>query len=81
MARLLSKFLDLFYVIYLDNYFTLILLFLMLRKENIGVTGTTRPSGIDFPALFIILRKNQLIKLDWGITVVEIINNVFYISW
>ncbi len=58
MARFLPKFPDSPYVIYLDNYFTSIPLFLMLRKENIGVTGIIKPSGINFPALFIVLRKN-----------------------
>jgi|SRR6266536_912597 len=81
MARLLSKFPDSLYVIYLDNYFTSIPLFSMLRKENIGVAGIIRSSGIDFPVLLIVLRKNWLIKLDWGTTVAEIIDNVFYIGW
>jgi hypothetical protein len=64
MARLLPKFPNLPYVLYLDNYFTSIPLFLMLQKENIGAVGTTRPLGIDFLALLIVLRKNWLTKLD-----------------
>jgi hypothetical protein len=64
MARLLPKFPNSPYVIYLDNYFTSIPLFSMLRKENIGAAGTTRPSGIDFLALLIVLRKNWATKLD-----------------
>jgi hypothetical protein len=47
MARLLPKFPNAHYVLYLDNYFTSIPLFSMLRKENIGAVRTTRPSGID----------------------------------
>ena len=43
MARLLPKFPNSYYVLYLDNYFTSIPLFSMLRKENIGAVGTTRP--------------------------------------
>ena len=81
IARLLFKFSDSLYVIYLDNYFTSIPLFLILRKENIGATGTIRSLGIDFPALLIVLRKNWLTKLDWGITIAEIIDNVFCIGW
>jgi hypothetical protein len=57
MARLLPKFDDSHYVIYMDNYFTSIPLFSMLWKENIGAAGTTRPLGIDFPTLLIVLRK------------------------
>jgi hypothetical protein len=64
MARLLPKFENAPYVLYLDNYFTSIPLFSMLRKENIGAVGTARPSGIDFPALLIVLHKNWATKLD-----------------
>jgi hypothetical protein len=64
MARLLPKFPNSHYIIYLDNYFTSIPLFSMLRKENISAAGTTRPSGIDFLALLIVLRQNWPTKLD-----------------
>ncbi len=80
MARLLPKFPDSYYVIYMDNYFTSIPLFLMLRKENIGAVGTIRPSGIDFPALFIVLRKKWFIKLDWGTIYIDEVNGVLYIN-
>jgi hypothetical protein len=58
IVRLLPKFPNAPYVLYLDNYFTLIPLFSILRKENISAVGTTRPLGIDFPTLLIVLRKN-----------------------
>lgn len=64
MARILPKFLNAHYVLYLDNYFTSIPLFLALRKENIGATGTTRALGTDFPTLLIVLRKNWPTKLN-----------------
>jgi hypothetical protein len=48
----------------MDNYFTSIPLFSMLRKENIGAAGTTRALGIDFPALLTVLRKNWSTKVD-----------------
>ncbi len=54
---------------------------LQLRKENTAVTGVIRSSGIDFSVLLIVLRKNWLIKLDWGNTVAEIIDNVLCIGW
>jgi len=53
----------------------------MLRKENINIAGIIRSSDINFPALFIILRKNWSTKLDWGTTVADIINRVLYIGW
>jgi len=41
MAQLLPKFPNSHFVIYMDNYFTSILLFAMLRKENISAARTT----------------------------------------
>src|SRR5438874_13586500 len=51
MARLLPKFPNAHFVIYMDNYFTSIPLFSMLRNEQIGAVGTTRPLGIDLLVL------------------------------
>jgi len=53
----------------------------MLRKENIGAAGTTRPLGIDFPALLVVLHKNWSTKLDWGTTVADIVDSVLCIGW
>jgi hypothetical protein len=53
----------------------------MLRKENIGAAGTTRPSGIDYPALLIVLRRKWSTKLDWGTTVADIVDGVLCIGW
>jgi hypothetical protein len=64
MAQLLPKFLNSYFVIYMDNYFTSIPLFSMLRKQNISAARTTRPLGINFPALLTVLRKNWPTKLD-----------------
>ena len=58
IVQLLLKFPNTHFVIYMDNYSISILLFSMLRKENISVSGTTRPSSIDFLALLIVLYKN-----------------------
>jgi hypothetical protein len=64
MAQLLPKIPNSYFAIYIDNYFTSIPLFSMLQKQNIGVAGTTRPLGINFPALLIVLHKNWSTKLD-----------------
>ena len=53
----------------------------MLRKENIGAAGTTRPSSMDFPALLTVLRENWSTKLDWGTTVAVVIDGVLCIDW
>ena len=58
MARLLPKFLNSYYVIYINKYFTSIPLFSMLYKENISAAEIIKTSGINFPALLTILRKN-----------------------
>ena len=80
MARLLPRFPNSHFVIYMDNYFTSIPLFSMLQKENIGAARTTRPLGIDFPALLIVLRKKWSTKLDWGTTVADIVDGVLCIG-
>lgn len=81
MARLLPKFLNSYYVIYIDNYFTSIPLFSMLHRENIGIARTTRASGIDFPTLLTVLHKNWSTKLDWGTTITDVVDNVLCIGW
>ncbi len=57
IAQLL-KFSNSYFIIYMDNYFTFIPLFLILRKQNIGAAGIIRSLRINFPALLIALRKN-----------------------
>ncbi len=76
MARLLPKFSNSYYIIYLNNYFTFIPLFSILQKENINAAEIIRSLGTDFPTLLINLRKNWSTKLDWGTTVADIINSV-----
>ena len=55
IARLLLKFPNSHFVIYIDNYFTSILLFSIFRKENISAVRTTRLLNINFLVLLIIL--------------------------
>jgi len=81
IARLLLKFSNSYFVIYMDNYFTLILLFSMLQKEKIGAAGTTRPLSINFPALLIVLHKKWSTKLEWGTTIADSINSVLCVGW
>jgi hypothetical protein len=64
MTQLLPKFPNAHFAIYMNNYFTSILLFAMLRKENIGAVGTTWPLGINFLALLIVLHKKHSTKLE-----------------
>jgi Transposase IS4 len=64
IAQLLPKFLNAYFAIYMDNYFTSILLFSMLQNENIGAVRTTWPLGINFLALLIVLHKKHSTKLE-----------------
>jgi hypothetical protein len=50
-------------MIYLDNYFTSIPLFLELRACNFGAVGTTRPY-VEFPKGLIELKARYSIKLE-----------------
>ena len=81
IVQLLPKFPNTYFVIYMDNYFTSILLFSMLRKENIGVVGTTWPLGIDFLVLLIVLCKKHSTKIEWGTTIADIVDDVLCIGW
>jgi hypothetical protein len=81
MARLLPKFEQSHFILFLDNYFTSIPLFSMLRAENIGAVGTTRPQGTEFPALLIALRQKWSTKLDWGTICAIEVNGVLCIGW
>ena len=57
MVKLLPKIPGSYFVIYLDNYFTSLLLFRKLRAIKIGAYGITRLGINKLPALFTILRK------------------------
>jgi hypothetical protein len=48
--------------------------------EIVSAVGTTKPSGIDFPVLLILLRKNWPTELDWGTTIADVVNSVLCIS-
>jgi hypothetical protein len=80
MARRLPKIDQSYFVLHLNNYFTSIPLFSKLRAENIGAVGTTRPSGIDFPALLIALRQKFSTKLDWNTLVAFVVDTVLAIG-
>ncbi len=54
------------FTIFLNNYFTSILLFRQLRKEGINVVETIRSRAADkeFPALLTVLRESFVKKLS-----------------
>ena len=80
MVRLLPKIKESYFIIFLDNYFTSIPLFLKLRAKNISAVGKTRPQGTEFPALLITLRQKWSTKLDWGTICTAIVDDVLCIG-
>ena len=65
MARRLSQIPESLFTIFLNNYFTSILLFRQLRKENIDAVKIIKSENISkkFPALFTVLKKSFAKKL------------------
>jgi hypothetical protein len=61
LCRLPSK----TYTVYLDNYFTSVNLFKILRDRGIGACGTTRARNKDIPPLIQYLKEKDL-KLPWN---------------
>ena len=55
MAQHLPKFDNSYYTLFLNNYFTSIPLFTTLRIEKISASRTTRPLGLEYPSLLIVL--------------------------
>ena len=53
------------YTVYLDNYFTSITLFNLLRNRLIGACGTTRSKQKDIPQLIRLLKARE-VKLPWN---------------
>jgi hypothetical protein len=68
------------YVIYLDNYFTSIGLFQILRDQGIGACGTTRTNKNDFPPLIRQL-KERGIKTPWNTLCAIPKNGVLCFLW
>ncbi len=57
MALFLPKIEESYFILFLNNYFTSIPLFLKLRAENINAVRIIRSQDIEFPALLITLRQ------------------------
>ena len=53
------------YILYLDNYFTSISLFHLLRVKGVGACGTTRAHSKGFPPLIKVMKERN-IRLPWN---------------
>jgi len=72
------------YIVYLDNYFTSIPLFRLMRDINIGACGTTRStSSKDFPVLLKELKEDHAKSIPWN-TICAILSDdkkVLCLAW
>jgi hypothetical protein len=83
MAKTLPRDKDQIYTIYMDNLFTSINLFRLLREAGFGACGTTRKnaSGEEYPALFTILKEKYDKKLPWGTLTAVPVKGVLCLAW
>jgi hypothetical protein len=67
-------------IIYIDNYFTFIPLFLELRACQFGVVGTTRLHK-DFPIGLKELKDRFSTKLEWNTLLVVVVKDTLCLAW
>jgi hypothetical protein len=67
-------------IIYMDNYFTSILLFLELRACEFGVVGTTRPHK-EFPVGLKELKDRFSTKLEWNSLLALVVQDTLCLAW
>src|SRR5436190_18820724 len=65
----------------MDNYFTSVPLFKLLRERGYGACGTTRPTSKDFPSQLQQLRKDSSSSIPWGKTYAMVVDNVLCLVW
>ena len=63
----------------MDNYFTSIPLFQLLRERDIGACGTTRAGGL--PHLLQELKRDHFKSLPWGTMCANPIDGVLCLAW
>jgi Transposase IS4 len=66
--------------IYMDNYFTSIPLFSVLRALNFGAVGTTRPHK-EFPDEMKELKERFSTKLPWNTLLAKVVDNTLCLAW
>jgi len=69
--------------VYLDNYFTSIPLFRLLRKEGYGLCGTTRPhsGGSEFPTLLKEIKQFHATSLPYHQIIAITVPDVLCLGW
>ena len=84
LVKRLFKLLGQLFTIYLNNYFTSIFLFCIIRNLGIGAYGTTWPnSSSDFFTLLKELKKDYAKFIEWNTVCAILFNNqkVFCLGW
>ena len=66
-------------MIYLDNYFTSIPLFIELQAYNFGAISIIRLYN-EFPYSLVKLKNRFTIKLKWNTLLVAVVNKVLYLA-
>jgi Transposase IS4 len=66
--------------IYMDNYFTSIPLFSVLRACQFGATGTTRPHK-ELPPELKELKERFSTKLPWNTLLAKVVDNTLCLAW
>jgi hypothetical protein len=70
------------YTIYMDNLFTSVRLFRMLREAGIGACGTTRTNNDpSYPPIFPVFREKYADKLPWGTSIAVPVGDVLCFGW
>jgi hypothetical protein len=67
-------------IIYIDNYFTSILLFIELQTCQFGVIRTTRLYK-EFPLSLKELKDRFFMKLEWNTLVAKVVDNTLCLVW
>ncbi len=69
------------YSIYMDNYFTSVPLFQLLRERGYGACGTTRPKSAKFASQLKELRQHYSKALPWGSLYAVVVDDVLCLAW
>ena len=66
-------------VIYMDNYFTSMPLFIELQACEFGAMGTTRPHK-ELPTSFKVLKTQFATKLEWNTLLAKVVDNTLCLA-
>lgn len=80
VTHLISKLPRKYITIYMDNFFTSVPLFQLLRERGFGACGTTRPHS-QFPSVLREIKDKWGKKLPWNSLYSWVVNGTLCIAW